>query len=72
MWWGIWIAALPALGPYGIGMEFVAWLFSPMLITYFLLKISGVPMLEAAMQNKPGWSEYVKRVPMFVPWFPKR
>jgi steroid 5-alpha reductase family enzyme len=49
----------------------ITCLISPALITFFLLKISGVPMLEAAMQQKPGWAEYARRVSVFVPWFPK-
>jgi steroid 5-alpha reductase family enzyme len=71
MWWGIWLAALPAILPYGIWAALITCLISPALITFFLLKISGVPMLEAAMQQKPGWAEYARRVSVFVPWFPK-
>ena len=47
MWWGIWLVALPAILPFGWGIVFLTWLISPVLITFFLLKISGVPMLEA-------------------------
>lgn len=72
MWWGIWLAAIPAILTFGWWAVAVTWILSPALITFFLLKISGVPMLEKAMQNKPGWSEYAKRVSVFIPWFPSR
>ena len=70
MWWGIWLVALPALLSLGWGVVLLTLLFSPVLITFFLLKISGVPMLEEAMQKRAGWQEYAARVSVFVPWFP--
>ena len=37
-----------------------------------LLKISGVPLLEAEMaRRKPGYAEYMRRTSMLVPWPPK-
>ncbi len=69
MWWGMAVAATPVL-PSGI---LVALSFcSPLLITYLLLKVSGVPMLEALMKDKPGWNEYAARTNAFIPWFPKK
>ncbi len=72
MWWGMWLIALPSILPFGTGIVVATCVFSPVLITVLLLKISGVPMLEAAMQKKDGWDAYASRVAMFVPWFPKR
>ncbi len=72
MWWGLWIAALPAVFPHGVLAALLTFIMSPALITLFLLKISGIPMLEAAMQQKPGWNDYARRVSVFIPWFPKR
>lgn len=40
-------------------------------ITYSLLYISGVPMVEKRNQNKPGYQEYKERTSKFIPWFPK-
>lgn len=61
IWWGIYLFALPL--PYG-------WVtgISPVIITFLLLKVSGVPMLEVIMEKKPGWEEYKKRTPVFIPW----
>jgi steroid 5-alpha reductase family enzyme len=60
MWWGIFLFALPL--PFG-------WItvISPVMITFLLLKVSGVPMLEVIMEKKPGWAEYKARVPVFFP-----
>ncbi len=64
MWWGVWIVALGL--PYG-----AISIVGPILITFLLLKVSGVPMLEAKMANHPDFGEYKQRVSVFVPWFPK-
>jgi steroid 5-alpha reductase family enzyme len=65
LWWGFWICSVDA------GW---AWLtvLSPITMTYLLLKVSGVAMLEPALsQRRPGYADYIKRTPAFVPW-PRR
>ena len=63
-WWGIYLMAISG------GRNF--WLFvSPLLITLFLLFISGVPMLEKKYAGRPDWEAYKRRTSMFIPWFPK-
>ena len=65
VWWGIFLVA--AATPMG-------WLtiVSPLLMTYFLIKVSGVPMLEEALaKRRPGYREYMDRTSSFFPWPPK-
>ena len=63
VWWGFYVIA-PTAG-YG-------WtIFSPILMTYLLLNVSGVAMLERTMKVKPGYEEYIQRTNAFFPWFPK-
>lgn len=66
IWWGIFIIALADLKN--------AWVVvSPVLITFLLLKVSGVTLLEKTMvETRPEYQSYIKRVNAFVPWFPKR
>ena len=64
-WWGIWLIALSA--PSG----WVA-VISPLTITILLLFVSGVPMLEKKMAEKPGWAEYAAKTSVFVPLPPKK
>jgi len=64
-----WLAYLPLAwgAPY-------AWapLLAPLVMAWLLMKLSGVPMLEAEMiQRKPGYAEYVRQTSALVPWFPK-
>ncbi|MDD2458228.1 MAG: DUF1295 domain-containing protein [Eubacteriales bacterium] len=63
-WWGIYLLAISG------GRNF--WLVvSPLLITVFLLYISGVPMLEKKYAGRPDWEDYKRRTSKFFPWFPK-
>jgi steroid 5-alpha reductase family enzyme len=64
-----WLAYLPLAW----GSELWAWgLIAPLVMVLLLLKISGVPLLEAEMaRRKPGYAEYMRRTSMLVPWPPK-
>jgi len=64
-WWGLWIASA------GMGG---AWtLFSPLLMTWLLTRVSGVPLLEADLQQRsPAYREYLTTTPKFVPGRPRR
>lgn len=65
LWWGLGIITLNL--PYGY------WgLIGPAAINYFLIFVSGVPMLEKGMEGRPGWAEYKARTSALIPWFPKR
>lgn len=65
MWWGIAIAA-SGLSAYPL-LGFV----SPLLITYLLLYVSGVPMLEKRWEGNPDWKAYTQRTSVFIPLPPK-
>ena len=64
MWWGIFIIALSA------GASLIS-IISPIAITYLLVFVSGVPLLEKAMVGRPGFEEYANRTNKFIPWIPK-
>ncbi len=64
-----WLAYVPLAldAPYG-------WLvlFAPVVMAGLLLKLSGVPLMEAEMaQRKKGYAEYMRTTPMLIPWPPK-
>ncbi len=69
MWWGIAIAASGIIGISGIAL--VGFL-SPLLITYLLLFVSGVPLLEQRFAGDPEWEAYKARTSVFVPLPPRR
>ena len=48
-------------------------LFSPVLMTVLLLRVSGVALLERAqVETKPQYREYIESTSAFVPWFPRK
>jgi steroid 5-alpha reductase family enzyme len=63
-WWGFYLIALSSGGGWTI--------FSPIIMTYLLLAVSGVAMLEKTMRGKPGYEEYVRKTSAFIPWWPKK
>lgn len=70
MWWAIAIFTIGGIY-YTFGIRSLIVLISPVLITYTLLKYSGIPMLEKKSQEKQGWKEYKRKTSAFIPWFPK-
>ena len=60
LWWGIWLPSLSV--PWGW-----AAVVSPILMTLLLRYVSGVPLAERLMEDRPGWDAYVDRVRIFVP-----
>ncbi len=63
-WWGYYLLAASAGGWWTI--------VSPVLMTLFLLRVSGVALLEKTMQSRPGYQEYIETTSAFIPWFPRR
>jgi steroid 5-alpha reductase family enzyme len=63
-WWGIWLFALSL--PNG-------WMsvIGPITITFLILKVSGIPLLEKKMEENPDFAEYKRRTSVFIP-LPKR
>ena len=51
----------------------IATVFSPILMTHFLLNVTGKKLLEKRMSRaRPEYADYVARTPGFFPWFPRR
>lgn len=64
--WGFWVCTLDQ--PYGW-----ATVFAPILMTFLLLKVSGVAMLDAHLSSsKPGYRDYIERTSAFFPRPPRR
>lgn len=57
---------------WGMGLWWVT-LGAPLVMAFLLMKMSGVPILEAEMmQRKPGYAEYVRKTSALIPWPPSR
>ncbi|SFI08282.1 DUF1295 domain-containing protein [Planctomicrobium piriforme] len=50
-----------------------ATIISPLIMSFLLLKVSGVTLLERSLQQeKPDYAEYARRTSSFFPWPPAR
>ena len=63
-WWSYYLIAAAAGGFWTI--------FSPIIMTFLLLRVSGVTLLENALKDRrPGYQEYIETTSAFIPWVPR-
>ncbi len=64
VWWGFFCFAAATPGGW--------WtVYSPILMTLLLMRVSGVTLLEKKLQQtKPAYRDYAERTNAFFPWFP--
>ena len=58
LWWGIWIIN---------GFTLIG-IITPLLISFLILKVSGIPMSEKYLSSKEGFEKYASRTNIFFPW----
>lgn len=64
MWWAFYLMALPTGGWWTA--------FGPVIISFLLLKVSGVVMMEKNItERKPNYQAYIDSTHAFFPWFAK-
>jgi len=72
-WWGIWIIGFSIV--YAFNSTLLLALISiigPLTITFLILKVSGIPMLEKSMAKNPLFDEYRRTTSVFFPLPPKK
>jgi steroid 5-alpha reductase family enzyme len=59
-WWGILVICLGVqVGWFGI--------VGPLVLTYLILFVSGIPLNEKRFEGREGWSEYKRRTSVIIP-----
>ena len=65
VWW--------AFGLFSIAAGSFIPILSSILMSWLIVKISGVAMLERTLKHtKPEYKDYIERTNAFIPWFPKK
>jgi len=66
IWWGIFLITLSTPGSL--------WtVISPVTITFLLLRVSGVTLLEKnIVEKRPAYQAYIKSTSAFFPWAPRK
>ena len=66
LWWGLFFICLTSYAA-------LATIFAPLLMTYLIINISGVKLLERGLaKTRPHYADYIAQVSAFVPLPPKR
>jgi len=65
MWWGLFLIALSVKNGWTA-------VISPAVITFMLLRVSGVTMLEKKYAGNREFEDYARKTSAFIPWFPKK
>ena len=64
-WWGIYFMGIALGAPW--------WtVLGPVVITLLLRFVSGVPLLEKRMRDRPGYDDYASVTPIFIPRRPRK
>lgn len=70
LWWGLALMAFAIAGAHPVAA--IAFI-GPALMTFLLLRVSGVALIEPMLEaTKPAYTDYRRRVSAFIPWFPAR
>ena len=65
LWWGFYLVALSAGAWWSV--------ISPLLMTFLLLKVSGVALLEKDISGRrPQYQQYIRRTNAFFPGMPRK
>ena len=64
MWWGLAVLGLSVPGGW-------AGVISPVVLTFLLTRVSGIPLLERKYRGNKEFEEYARRTSAFVPRPPK-
>jgi steroid 5-alpha reductase family enzyme len=64
VWWGLWLITI-------CGWPSLLTVGSPLLMTYFLVYVTGARLTEKLMAGRPGFEEYQARTAFFFPRPPR-
>ncbi|MGB6209410.1 DUF1295 domain-containing protein [Mycobacterium sp.] len=64
VWWGLWLITIT-------GWWSLPTALSPLLMTYFLVAVTGARLTEKYMADRPGFAEYQARTSFFLPRPPR-
>ncbi|MEM7049812.1 MAG: DUF1295 domain-containing protein [Acidobacteriota bacterium] len=66
IWCGLFLFAIALPGGWRT-------VFAPVVMTFFLLRVSGVALLEKDIaERRPEYRAYIESTSAFIPWFPRR
>lgn len=65
MWWSLWIMSITNLPS-------LVWILSPLLLSYLIIYVTGIPMLESALAKREWFEAYKKSTSILIPFPPRK
>ncbi len=65
MWWSLWIMSITNISS-------LIWILSPLLLSYLIIYVTGIPMVETALRKRVGYESYIRTTSMLVPLPPRK
>lgn len=65
MWWSLWIMSVHSLVS-------LVGIVSPLLLSYIIIFVTGIPMLESALAKREWFESYKKSTSILIPLPPKK
>lgn len=65
LWWGVWLMTM------SLGFDLWWTIATPLLISFLILKVSGIPMTEARWKGNKKFEAYKRKTSAFFPLPPK-
>lgn len=65
LWWGFWLLVVGLPGGWFSAI-------GPATLTFLILFVSGVPLLEKRQMKNPAFRKYAQKTSVFLPWWPKK
>ena len=65
MWWSLWVMSITNISS-------LIWILSPLLLSYLIIYVTGIPMLETALRKRVGYESYIRTTSMLVPLPPRK
>lgn len=60
MWWSLWLMSFNSV-------ESFIWILSPLLLTYLIVFVTGIPLLEKALTKRQWFETYKKTTNILIP-----
>lgn len=65
MWWSLYFMSIQSV-------ESLVGFLSPFLLTYLIVYVTGIPLLEANLRTRKWYDEYVRRTNILIPFLQKK
>ncbi len=65
MWWSLYLMSIQ-------NIESMIWILSPILLSYLIIYVTWIPLLEEHLKGREWYSEYIRRTSILIPFPPKK